>query len=58
VLCVQPIIAEDAATNEDSDQFFENAVAIIPHFARGIAQEVQDASGKMSEPSLPKFKLT
>lgn len=42
------MVTKSAAASDDSDHF-ENAVAMAPHFARSIAEEVQEASGNMSE---------
>ena len=42
---------QQLAGSDDSDTFFRNAVAVMPHFARSVAAQLRQASDRVGEPA-------
>lgn len=44
---------QQLAGSDDSDTFFRNAVAVMPHFARSVAAQLRQVSDRVGEPACP-----
>ena len=42
---------QQLAGSDDSDTFFRNAVAVMPHFARSVAAQLRQVSDRVGEPA-------